>query len=460
MDTTASTLGRLLARQNDYQCQSDFATDYYGLGVRLGIYFAWLGSWLANTMLPSEFSGAADTTCIFIIVMLIAMTNDSRTGQLTSIDGLTLMHLCGGTVFGVLSVWGYRTRLYFDEGPKAVRKFGGFGTHVRLAASLCLSVFGLWFWLYGVTQDGLKVLGPDDGVEPPNPAECSILYTFFFAKVRADGGIRFYYAVVCAMCTLYFGIMFIVSLIAGIASARKIRSLANFFNWGSVNRNRYATGFTHTELRYLFLVLRVGNLVWLLFSATTVEVTLNFNDVHGVLGGKHDGGLQLPSQLLPFLIGMFSFLRIMYQLLREFFSKKEGDLEASRKKKNDDTDEVERHVFVVPESELVPGTVVPGKQGAGLVLLPRSNSYHIVARSLMVRYLVGWLPWLGLVVHPDTAKRSRMSTLIERSTGLSAVSPTGPAQSARHSEFEYQGWTAPQQASPFSFTRASSDGQV
>lgn len=247
MDTTASTLGRLLARQEDYQCQSDFATDYYGLGVRLGIYFAWLGSWLANTMLPSEFSGAADTTCIFIIVLLIAMTNDSRTGQLTSIDGLTLMHLCGGTVFGVLSVWGYRTRLYFDEGPKAVRKFGGFGTHVRLAASLCLSVFGLWFWLHGVTDHGLKVLGPDDGVEPPNPAECSILYTFFFAKVRADGGIRFYYAVVCAMCTLYFGIMFIVSLVAGIASARKIRSLTDFFNWSSVNRNRYATGFTHTE---------------------------------------------------------------------------------------------------------------------------------------------------------------------------------------------------------------------
>lgn len=177
----------------------------------------------------------------------------------------------------------------------------------------------------------------------------------------------------------------------------------------------------------------------------TVEVTLNFNDVHGVLGGKHDGGLQLPSQLLPFLIGMFSFLRIMYQLLRGFCSKREGDLEAFHNKKDEDSDEVERHVFVVPESEIVPGTVVPGMQGAGLVLLPRSNSYHIVARSFMVRYLVGWLPWLGLVVHPDTAKTSRMSTLIERSTGLSAVSPTGPAQPARHGEFGYQGWTSPQQ---------------
>lgn len=52
-----------------------------------------------------------------------------------------------------------------------------------------------------------------------------------------------------------------------------------------------------------------------------------------MLGGKHDGGLQLPSQLLPFLIGMFSFLRIVYQLLREFFTKKEGDLEAFHNKR-------------------------------------------------------------------------------------------------------------------------------
>ena len=239
----------LVAREDlsEYQCQSDFATDYYGLGVRLGIYFAWLGSYIANTMLPAEFSGAADTSTIFLLTLLIAMTNDSRTDQLTQLDGLTLMHLCGGTVFGVLSVWGYRTRLYCDRGPRAVRLFGGFGTHTRLAVSLCVSIFGMWFWLHGVTPHGLRALGPEDGADPPNPPDCAVLYTFFFAKVRADGGIRFYYAVVCATCIVWFGVMFLASLVAGVASLEKIKSLVQFYNWGTVNRGKYATGFTQKE---------------------------------------------------------------------------------------------------------------------------------------------------------------------------------------------------------------------
>lgn len=225
---------------SSFECQSDRATDYYGLGVRLGIYFAWLGSYTANTLLPSEFSGAADTSTIFLLTLLIAMTNDSRTHELTQIDGLTLMHLCGGTVFGVLSIWGYRTRLYSDHGPKAVRQFGGFGTHLRLAISLGVSLYGMWFWIHGVS-DSLVAPGP------PNPIECSTLYTFFFAKLRADGGIRHYYAVVCALCCLWFGTMFIVSSLAGVASFQRFRSVVEFNRWGTSNRAKYATGFTHRE---------------------------------------------------------------------------------------------------------------------------------------------------------------------------------------------------------------------
>ena len=238
----------LLPRADDFECLSDRATDYYGLGVRLGIYFAWLGSYIANTLLPSEFSSAADTSAIFLLTLLIAMTNDSRTHELTQIDGLTLMHLCGGTVFGVLSIWGYRTRCYSDNGPKAVRQFGGFGTHLRLAISLGVSLYGCWFWLHGVTNSLVPLGSSLDGQnDPPNPPECSILYTFFFAKVRADGGIRFYYAVVCIFCCLWFGTMFLVSSLAGVASFRRWRSVEEYERWGTGNRARYATGFTHRE---------------------------------------------------------------------------------------------------------------------------------------------------------------------------------------------------------------------
>lgn len=439
----------------DYSCLSDSATDYYGLGVRLGIYFAWLGSYIANTLLPSEFAGAVDTSAVFLLALLVAMTNDSRGHTLTQIDGLTLMHLCGGTVFGVLSLWGYRSRLYVDQGLHAVRNFGGFGTHLRLATSLGVSIYGLWFWVYGVSES-LIVLGSDrDIAEGPNPPECETLYTFFFAKLKATGGIRYYYTVVCALCCLWFGVMFIVSVIAGVASFSKIRSLSEFFSWGSGNRGKYATGFTRRELKWMFQFLRWGNLFWLIWSAVTVEVTLNYNHVNGVLGGKHDDGqLQLPSQLLPFLIGLFSFLRTVYYLLREKFLTKDNNGPTRPKEKDEATEMVESQVIVSP----VHFSPNPSKRALSDFShngtppdLPRADSYHIVAKSPFIRLMVGWLPWLGLVVHPDTAVKSRLSGFIEKGTGLAAVSPrnTGLAADAQyHAQFQQWAAEAPGQGTP------------
>lgn len=236
----------LAIRDGGVQCHSELSSDYYGLGVRLGVYFAWLGGYLANTILPSEFGPASDTNTIFILTLLIAMANDSRTRLLNQIDGLILMHLCGGTVFGILSVWGYRTRLYHDRGPRAVRLFGGFGTHIRLVVSLGVSIFGLWFWIFGVTG-ALRPLGPGDGTDPPNPPECSTLFTFFFAKIRADGGIRIYYILVCASCIAYFGVMLLASSLAAWFSFDRFVEVAAFHHWTSTNRTKYATGFSKKE---------------------------------------------------------------------------------------------------------------------------------------------------------------------------------------------------------------------
>ncbi|KAM7190042.1 hypothetical protein V8F20_009875 [Naviculisporaceae sp. PSN 640] len=420
------------AQHGSFECQSQFATDYYGLGVRLGVYFAWLGSYLANTILPSEFGAAMDTSTIFLLTLLIAMTNDSRTKGLTQVDGLVLMHLCGGTVFGVLSLWGYRTRLYRELGPRAVRKFGGFGTHIRLAVSLAVSVFGCWFWLYGVNNYLTELGGPnDDQSDPPNPPECGTLYTFFFAKIRADGPIRYYYAVVCATCILYFGIMFLVSSLAGVMSFENVKGLVGFKRWSNRNRSKYATGFTVRELNFIYTFLRVGNLAWLLFSAVTVECTLNFNHVHGVLGGKHDGGLQLPSQLLPFLVGLFSFVRICYQIFKEKWgerpeneaSHEAGDGTGTRQQQTRDGILVRTTSFDSLEEEDERDEVAD-PESAHPQAPPRSGSYNVARRSLAVRLLVSWLPWLGLVVHPTT--RNNLMQVITYNRKFSAKQSCTP----------------------------------
>ena len=242
----------LLPRDTSPQCETARAPDYYGFGVRLGIYFAWFQAYIANTLLPSEIAGAADTNTIFLLVILIAMIKCSSIAMLEKIDGLILMHLSGGTIFGILSLWGYRTRQYVDNGPKAIRFFGGFGTHSRLIVSLAISCYGLWYWLFGVHNSDLLDMGTareqeTNPVDTPNPPECRELYTFMFAKVRADGGIRIFYILVCVCCIIYFGIMLLASSIAGWARLQKMIELSKAKRWADTTRLRFATGFKYKE---------------------------------------------------------------------------------------------------------------------------------------------------------------------------------------------------------------------
>jgi len=399
------TLSPLLPRQEPHiRCQTARAPDYYGLGVRLGIYFAWLQAYIANVFLPSEIAGALDTNVIFLFTLLVAMIKCSSVNMLEQIDGLILMHLSGGTIFGILSIWGYRTCQYTLEGPKAIKYFGGFGTHFRLFITLAISVFGLWFWMFGVTG-ALDPMGPHDDVDPPNSPECgTTLYTFMFAKVRATGGIRIFYIVVCTCCIVYFGIMLLASSLAGYSRAHKMIELAKSKQWANSSRLRFATGFNYRELSWIFAVLRWANLVWLIFSAMLVEFSLNFNHVTAVLGGPNDNELHLPAQLLPLLIGAFGFLRICWLTFEEWRSPGDRDPSVTR---STDSPCKSRTMHV----------------GLGLLAFspalardsPTKSEEHDENelddlernRSRPVRYLVSWLPWLSLLKHVDDDGRGK-----------------------------------------------------
>jgi hypothetical protein len=212
----------------------------------MGVYFAWFQAYIANVALPSEIAGALDTNFIFLATILVAMVKCTATNMLEQVDGLILMHLAGGSIFGIMSLWGYRTRQYLDEGHRAIRFFGGFGTHGRLLLSLGVSIFGLWFWVFGV-KGGLSPMDPEDEVDPRNPPECATLYTFMFSKVRADGGVRIFYIIICIGCIVYFGLMSMASSLGVWARVRKMAQLAREKQWAETSRLRYATGFTFRE---------------------------------------------------------------------------------------------------------------------------------------------------------------------------------------------------------------------
>jgi len=237
------------ATADPLDCSSKFSGDYYGLGVRLGIYFTWLTSWVANTFLEEEISGALDANSIFLFALLISIfqgSNASGPTQLAYIDGLVLMELCCGYLFGTLSMWGYRTARYQREGPRAVRHFGKVGTHCRLLLAAAISIYGIWFWTYGIRYDrghGLQLVTDENG--KPRSPKCYPVYVFFFAKLNVLHGIRILYVIMTTCTSVYYVTMLLAAV------AERIRHLTEVIRQERGHDRRetfkYETGLTKKE---------------------------------------------------------------------------------------------------------------------------------------------------------------------------------------------------------------------
>jgi hypothetical protein len=246
---TAPDSAKRSSTSEPLNCSSKFSGDYYGLGVRLGIYFTWLTSWLANTFVEDEIAGALDANSIFLLSLLISIFKGTAVqgpNKLAYIDGLILMQLCAGYNFGILSLWGYRTTHYNREGPRAVRHYGRIGTHFRLVLASAISLYGIWFWTYGIRYDlghGLNRVTDDQG-QPRSPL-CYPVYVFFFAKLNVLGGIRIFYIFISTCCSLYYVTMLLAAV------AERIRHLTQVLTKEKGHAKRetfnYDTGLTRKE---------------------------------------------------------------------------------------------------------------------------------------------------------------------------------------------------------------------
>lgn len=120
----------------------------------------------------------------------------------------------------------------------------------------------------------------------------------------------------------------------------------------------------------------------MIWAAVTVEFTLNFNHLTDVLG---ENGLSDPGQQIPLLIGIFSFVRIMWLIFREYYMERADNAET-------------RGLGVKrtgASAQRMPISTAPNDfpQQHGHI-----NSIPLVARhgdrALAQRMLVAYLPWL------------------------------------------------------------------
>src|ERR1700745_640711 len=65
-----------------------------------------------------------------------------------------------------------------------------------------------------------------------------------------------------------------------------------------------------SRLKWMFAFFRLFNIVWIIFCAIMIELTLNENRMLSVLA--KNGGIGNPAQLLPLLVGVLSLVRILF----------------------------------------------------------------------------------------------------------------------------------------------------
>jgi len=173
------------------ECGFDGNPDFYGLGIRLGIYLQWISSFLANTLFKDVIAGTLETNFIFLLAVFIALADSTKARTIQSAEVIVLLHLCFGFILSILTVWGHRTKSnHTNETP--TRSLAGSFTRLGLIATI--SAYSIWFWFRGI-----EILA-----SPPCPA-----YTFIFSMQDARGPLHIFYQVQSCIVLGVYGILFI-----------------------------------------------------------------------------------------------------------------------------------------------------------------------------------------------------------------------------------------------------------
>lgn len=238
-------------RDSEQDCTTNLARDLYGLGVRLGVYLQWASGWVSNNFLVDSIESGLNANAVFLFALMVAIVSGTRTNEMTLMDGLVMIWLSAGTVWSVLSLWGYRTCAYRKKGLNGISKFGGFGTHLRLLLSGSVALYGAWYWIFGVKGGvhGLEAFGQVD-------SSCTKTSVTIFGLDVA--GISRNAAIALSIVAGAYAAVLI--LVAPLAAYTRVWKMVIFWNskqYGSSTRLRYATGASRRQYVVDFLCVLV-----------------------------------------------------------------------------------------------------------------------------------------------------------------------------------------------------------
>lgn len=226
--------------QPDGSCVIEGNPDFYGLGIRAGVYLQYVTAFGANLLLTENIDGNLVTNTVFLLALFIAMAVATAQRTVQTVEIVVLLQLSFGFLFTILSIWGHRIRAHLGEQPV---RFPLAGSFFRLTLATALSIYGVWFWFLGTHQ-----------AQPEG--DCAT-YIFLFARADVAGAARIFFQVQSALILVGYGILF----------ARELLMIVCFVVLVSA----------WTSVVALFTVIFSARAIWLERQRRLVDPTVNLD---------------------------------------------------------------------------------------------------------------------------------------------------------------------------------------
>ena len=141
-----------------------------------------------------------------------------------------------------------------------------------------------------------------------------------------------------------------------------------------------------------------------------VEMTLIWNNVQDVIGAN--GTIAYPAQLLPLMIGALGLVRILYIIYRDWRPRR-TDVEHGLQT----TSAAEVGLGVNIEKEPREGSCCHSEEDVEL------DESVVQGRSILVRYLVAWAPWLSVSELWLKPNRERKASIVNAANPRNSTQP-------------------------------------
>ena len=170
--------------------------DFYGLGIRLGVYLQWIAQFLANCFLSAEWKSILGASMVFALALTVAVLLLTFEHECTfTAEIIVILFIFWGGF--IVSCYGSPIMDHLVRRPIPKGRFRGTSMAI-LPPFLLMQIFSLWFWIRLATAEEIDY--------SPTPGGT---FYFLFGRVsaRSKPPARFM-VFLCAfwVCSLFVGL--------------------------------------------------------------------------------------------------------------------------------------------------------------------------------------------------------------------------------------------------------------